>query len=116
PSYDRVERVFSHLRRTLAQLFPAVGDAEVTHRWGGPLGVPRDWHAAVRYDPATRIGWAGGYVGDGLSTTNLAGRTLAELLTGATVNSPGCRGWGTAHRTGRSSRCVSSARTPDSPP
>jgi len=36
----------------------------------------------VRYDPATRIGWAGGYVGDGLSTTNLAGRTLAELLTG----------------------------------
>ncbi|AYF98825.1 NAD(P)/FAD-dependent oxidoreductase [Protaetiibacter intestinalis] len=81
--YDRVERVFEHLRRTLGELFPAIGDAEVTHRWGGPLGVPRDWHAAVRYDPATRIAWAGGYVGDGLSTTNLAGRTLAELLTGA---------------------------------
>lgn len=81
--YDRVERVFAHLRRTLVQLFPAVGDVEVTHRWGGPLGVPRDWHAAVRYDPVTRIGWAGGYVGDGLSTTNLAGRTLAELLTGS---------------------------------
>jgi glycine/D-amino acid oxidase-like deaminating enzyme len=80
--YDRVERVFTHLRRTLGELFPAIGDATVTHRWGGPLGVPRDWHAAVRYDPATRIGWAGGYVGDGLSTTNLAGRTLAELLTG----------------------------------
>lgn len=81
-SYDRVERVFSHLRRTLTELFPAIADAEVTHRWGGPLGVPRDWHAAVRYDPATRIAWAGGYVGDGLSTTNLAGRTLAQLLTG----------------------------------
>jgi glycine/D-amino acid oxidase-like deaminating enzyme len=80
--YDRVERVFTHLRRTLGELFPAIGDAAVTHRWGGPLGVPRDWHAAVRYDPGTRIGWAGGYVGDGLSTTNLAGRTLAELLTG----------------------------------
>jgi glycine/D-amino acid oxidase-like deaminating enzyme len=80
--YDRVERVFAHLRRTLGELFPAIGEARVTHRWGGPLGVPRDWHAAVRYDPAARIGWAGGYVGDGLSTTNLAGRTLAELLTG----------------------------------
>ena len=80
--YDRVERVFTHLRRTLGELFPGIADAAVTHRWGGPLGVPRDWHAAVRYDPATRIGWAGGYVGDGLSTTNLAGRTLAELLTG----------------------------------
>jgi glycine/D-amino acid oxidase-like deaminating enzyme len=83
PDYDRVERVFAHLRRTLGELFPAIGDAAITHRWGGPLGVPRDWHAAVRYDPATRIAWAGGYVGDGLSTTNLAGRTLAELLTGA---------------------------------
>lgn len=82
PSYDRVDRVFTHLQRTLTELFPAVRDAAVTHRWGGPLGVPRDWHAAVRYDRAARIGWAGGYVGDGLSTTNLAGRTLAQLLTG----------------------------------
>ncbi|HET8896301.1 MAG TPA: FAD-dependent oxidoreductase, partial [Protaetiibacter sp.] len=41
--YDRVERVFTHLRRTLGELFPAIGDATVTHRWGGPLGVPRDW-------------------------------------------------------------------------
>jgi glycine/D-amino acid oxidase-like deaminating enzyme len=55
----------------------------VTHRWGGPLGVPRDWHANVSYDPATGLGGAGGYVGDGLTTTNLAGRTLADLITGA---------------------------------
>src|SRR5690606_32781073 len=81
--YDRVPRVFEHLRRTLGELFPAARDAAITHRWGGPLGVPRDWHAAVRFDPATRIATAGGYVGDGLSTTNLAGRTLADLLTGA---------------------------------
>jgi len=83
PGYDRVPRVFEHLRRTLVELFPAARDAAVTHRWGGPLGVPRDWHASVGYDPATRIGRAGGYVGDGLSTTNLAGRTLADLLTAA---------------------------------
>lgn len=83
PAYDRVPRVFEHLRRTLAELFPAAAGAAITHRWGGPLGVPRDWHAGVDYDPATRIGRAGGYVGDGLSTTNLAGRTLADLLTGA---------------------------------
>jgi glycine/D-amino acid oxidase-like deaminating enzyme len=81
PGYDRVPRVFEHLRRTLVELFPGARDAAVTHRWGGPLGVPRDWHASVTYDAATRIGRAGGYVGDGLSTTNLAGRTLADLLT-----------------------------------
>jgi glycine/D-amino acid oxidase-like deaminating enzyme len=82
-SYERVPRVFERLRRTLRELFPAIGNVAITHSWGGPLGIPRDWHASANYDPATRIGWAGGYVGDGLSTTNLAGRTLADLLTGA---------------------------------
>jgi glycine/D-amino acid oxidase-like deaminating enzyme len=81
-SYDRVPRVFEHLRASLVEMFPQAERAEVTHRWGGPLGVPRDWHASVRYDPATAVGGAGGYVGDGLSTTNLAGRTLADLITG----------------------------------
>ena len=27
------------------------------------------------------MAWAGGYVGDGVATTNLAGRTLADLIT-----------------------------------
>jgi glycine/D-amino acid oxidase-like deaminating enzyme len=80
--YDRVPQVFEHLRKTLVELFPQAADAEVTHRWGGPLGVPRDWHAHASFDPVTRIASAGGYVGDGLSTTNLAGRTLADLITG----------------------------------
>jgi glycine/D-amino acid oxidase-like deaminating enzyme len=79
--YDRAPAVFEHLRRTLTELFPQTGDAAVTHRWGGPLGVPRDWHASVRFDPASGIASAGGYVGDGLSTTNLAGRTIADLVT-----------------------------------
>ena len=83
--YDRVPHVFDHLRAALVDLFPQAAQAEVTHRWGGPLGVPRDWHASVRYDEATGIGAAGGYVGDGLSTTNLAGRTLADLVTGAST-------------------------------
>lgn len=83
PEYDRVEEVFLHLTRTLREMFPQIADRiVVTHRWGGPLGVPRDWHAHVAYDAATGLGGAGGYVGDGLSTTNLAGRTLADLITG----------------------------------
>ena len=81
-SYDRSPAVFAHLKRALEDLFPQLGSVTVTHQWGGPLGVPRDWHAAVRFDPATGIASAGGYVGDGLSTTNLAGRTLADLITG----------------------------------
>lgn len=82
PEYDAVPAVFEHLRRALVGMFPSIGEVEVTHRWGGPLGVPRDWHASVRHDRETGIATAGGYVGDGLSTTNLAGRTLADLITG----------------------------------
>jgi glycine/D-amino acid oxidase-like deaminating enzyme len=75
--------VFAELRRTLAELFPVLGDVPVTHSWGGPIGIPRDWCASVGLDRETGIGWASGYVGDGVSTTNLAGRTLADLITGA---------------------------------
>ena len=81
-SYDLVPSVFEHLRKTLVDIFPSAASARVSHIWGGPLGVPRDWHATVSYDPATGIASAGGYVGDGLSTTNLAGRTLADLVLG----------------------------------
>jgi glycine/D-amino acid oxidase-like deaminating enzyme len=78
--FDRVPAVFEALRRTLAELFPAVADAKITHTWGGPLGITRDWCASVTLDPGSGLGWAGGYVGDGLSTTNLAGRTMADLI------------------------------------
>lgn len=83
PGYDRSLRVRDHLIHTLHDLFPDAAGARITHHWGGPLGVPRDWHASVGYDRDAREAWAGGYVGDGLSTTNLAGRTLADLLTGS---------------------------------
>jgi hypothetical protein len=54
----------------------------VTHAWGGNLGIPRDWYPSVGYDRASGFAWAGGYVGDGVATAYLAGRTLADLVTG----------------------------------
>jgi glycine/D-amino acid oxidase-like deaminating enzyme len=72
--------VFADLERVLKALLPQLGDAAVTHRWGGPLGVPRDWHASVGVDRATGLAWGGGYVGDGVTTAMLAGQTLADLL------------------------------------
>ncbi len=82
PGFDRDDRVFAGLRATLVDLFPVLRDVKITHAWGGPLGIPRDWCASVGLDPVTRVGRAGGYVGDGVSTTNLAGRTLRDLVLG----------------------------------
>jgi glycine/D-amino acid oxidase-like deaminating enzyme len=38
PSYDQVHRVHESLRSTLLDLFPALGDASITHAWGVPPG------------------------------------------------------------------------------
>jgi glycine/D-amino acid oxidase-like deaminating enzyme len=70
------------LTSVLHDMFPVTRDVPIDHAWCGVLGVPRDWCATVDYDQATGLGTAGGYVGSGLTTTNLAGRTLADLVLG----------------------------------
>jgi glycine/D-amino acid oxidase-like deaminating enzyme len=70
------------LTAALERLFPPVRGVAVDHAWSGVLGVPRDWSATVGLDRATGLGWAGGYVGTGVAATNLAGRTLADLVLG----------------------------------
>ncbi len=82
PSHDAEPAVFDALERTLRGLLPVLGDGAITHRWGGPLAIARDFSPSVGLDRSTGMAWAGGYVGDGLTTTNLAGRTLADLLGG----------------------------------
>jgi glycine/D-amino acid oxidase-like deaminating enzyme len=64
----------------LGRLLPATRGAPIEHAWSGVLGVPRDWSATVGLDRATGLAWAGGYVGTGVAATNLAGRTLADLV------------------------------------
>lgn len=78
PDPETIRQLTAILRRH----FPAAADAPIDHAWCGTLGVPRDWCATVQFDRATGIGWAGGYVGVGVSTANLAGRTLADLALG----------------------------------
>jgi glycine/D-amino acid oxidase-like deaminating enzyme len=79
--FDVNAAVFRTLRRSLTELIPATQGVEFTHAWGGPLGIARDWHPSVGYDRSTGVGYAGGYVGDGVALSNLAGRTLADLVT-----------------------------------
>jgi glycine/D-amino acid oxidase-like deaminating enzyme len=76
------QSVVDSLWKMLTTMFPAVAEAggQVAHAWSGVLGVPRDWCSTVVLDHTTGLGHAGGYTGHGVSTTNLAARTLRDLV------------------------------------
>ncbi len=82
--YDRHAPTHQMLRDLARQWFPALGRHGVrfTHAWGGPLGMPRDWHPTISFDRRSGVATARGYTGHGVSTSNLAGHTLADLIVG----------------------------------
>lgn len=77
---DVVDSVHHKIHTALLSFFPELKAAAITHRWGGALGVSRDWCPTVSMDQKSRIAWAGNYVGDGVATSNLAGRILRNLI------------------------------------
>jgi glycine/D-amino acid oxidase-like deaminating enzyme len=79
---DLHEATHARARRAVVEWFPLLEGIGFTHAWGGPLGMPRDWMPGVAFDPASHIGTARGYTGQGVATTNLAGRVLANLILG----------------------------------
>ena len=85
PEYDRDPRVITMLRRLLVDWFPVLEGTRITHAWAGPVGTARDWMPTASFDSVTGIATARGYTGQGVATSNLAGRILADLITG--VNS-----------------------------
>jgi glycine/D-amino acid oxidase-like deaminating enzyme len=74
------ERTIKQLTVVLHSILPQIREVPIAHGWCGVLAVPRDWEASIALDRATGLGWAGGYVGHGVTATNLAGRTLADLV------------------------------------
>lgn len=78
--FDLNKKVFGLLESTLRELFPTM-DGEITHRWGGPLAMPRDQHPSVVVDHETGMASAGGYTGDGVVLSNVCANALADLLT-----------------------------------
>lgn len=82
PAGEVSESSHAKVERALRELFPALDGVEITHRWGGVLGIPRNWMPFVHHDADAGVLTAGGYVGEGVSPANLAGRTMAELIVG----------------------------------
>lgn len=75
-------RIHDRLEQAMRRLFPAAAAVPVSHRWGGFFAAPRDWSMSVDFDRVSGLARAGGYSGHGLVAASLAGRTLADLITG----------------------------------
>ncbi|WP_206185098.1 NAD(P)/FAD-dependent oxidoreductase [Thermoactinospora rubra] len=82
PHRDHAPAIWRRLYASLVSLFPRLAGVTVTHRWGGPLALARSLEPAAGLDRRRRLAWAGGYGGDGVAMSNLAGRTLAHLIAG----------------------------------
>jgi glycine/D-amino acid oxidase-like deaminating enzyme len=76
------ERTVAQLRERLAPPLPQLREVPVARAWHGVLGVARDWCPSVGLDRASGLAYAGGYAGEGVAASNLAGRTLRDLILG----------------------------------
>ena len=79
---DQHAETHQRIQKLTLEWFPIVQGVRFTHAWGGPVGMPRDWMPMTEFDPASKIATARGYTGQGVSTANLTGRILAELVSG----------------------------------
>lgn len=77
---DPADPMIARVERALRELFPPLAGAAISHRWGGVLGISRHFRPCVSFDRRSGLGWAGGYVGEGVAASNLAARILADLV------------------------------------
>jgi glycine/D-amino acid oxidase-like deaminating enzyme len=80
--FDPQDPEFELVRQNLIRFFPSLDGLGFTHAWGGSMGVPRTLRPSVNFDPDRGFGWAGGYFGNGVGASHLAGKTMADLVTG----------------------------------
>ncbi len=78
--FDPGDSEFDLVWKALLKFFPSLSSSRYTHAWGGALGVSRSLNPAVCYNREKGLAWAGGYFGNGVGASNLAGRTLADLI------------------------------------
>jgi gamma-glutamylputrescine oxidase len=71
----------SHLRRQIAEIYPGLGNIEITHAWGGSVGItlPRLPFAREVAPGVTSIG---GFSGHGVMLSSFTGKLYAEAVSG----------------------------------
>ncbi|HCL65233.1 MAG TPA: FAD-dependent oxidoreductase [Rhizobium sp.] len=73
--------ISSHIRRQIAEIYPSLHSVEMTHAWGGSVGItlPRKPFARDVMPGVTSIG---GYSGHGVMLSNYCGKLFADSIIG----------------------------------
>jgi gamma-glutamylputrescine oxidase len=70
-----------HIRRQITEIYPALRDVEITHAWGGYVGITMPRKPFVR-EVMPNVISAGGYSGHGVMLSNFMGKLYAETVAG----------------------------------
>ena len=78
---DTPRDISTHIRRQIAEIYPELQDIEITHAWGGSVGItlPRKPFAREVMPGVISIG---GYSGHGVMLSNYCGKLYADMVTG----------------------------------
>lgn len=78
---DNPRDISRHIRRQIAEIYPALDNVEITHAWGGSVGITMPRQPFVR-EVMPGVISAGGYSGHGVMLANYMGRLYAEAISG----------------------------------
>ncbi|WP_337266135.1 NAD(P)/FAD-dependent oxidoreductase [Oryzifoliimicrobium ureilyticus] len=78
---DNPRDISHHIRRQIAELYPQLKDIEMTHAWGGSVGITMPRQPFVR-DVMPGVTSIGGYSGHGVMLANYCGRLYAQSVLG----------------------------------
>ncbi|MER9891357.1 FAD-binding oxidoreductase [Mesorhizobium sp. M0119] len=70
-----------HIRRQIAEIYPSLKDVEITHGWGGYVGITVPRKPFVR-EVMPNVISVGGYSGHGVMLSNFFGKLYAETVAG----------------------------------
>ncbi|MBN7755400.1 FAD-binding oxidoreductase [Nitratireductor aquimarinus] len=79
PGEDKA--IHHHIRRQIAELYPALKDVELTHAWGGYVGITMPRRPFVR-EVMPNVISAAGWSGHGVMLSNFTGKLYAETVCG----------------------------------
>ena len=81
---DNPNDISVHIRRQIAEIYPELRDIEITHAWGGSVGITMPRKPYVR-EVMPGITSIGGYSGHGVMLSKYCGKLYAEEATGGST-------------------------------